>query len=152
MLVALERQPLLWPEPDLPLAPSPDHAARTAQTLPPTGDSLRTTESYSASKATAPRISLDDIEAQIVAQHFMVVADALVALGIGLDPTPAEERLTLCILTLENGFAVVGKSAPLSAANFDAEKGRRFAYEDAIRQIWPLMAYAQLDRSPTSAA
>jgi hypothetical protein len=33
----------------------------------------------------------------------------------------------------------------MSAANFDAAKGRQFAYEDAVRQMWPLEAYARLE-------
>jgi hypothetical protein len=36
----------------------------------------------------------------------------------------------------------VGKSAPANAENFDAEVGKQLAYEDAIRQLWPLLGYA----------
>lgn len=54
--------------------------------------------------------------------------------------------LTFCVLVLRNGFTVVGKSACVSAENFDAELGRKIAREDAINQLWPLMGYALADR------
>src|SRR3546814_10183179 len=56
------------------------------------------------------------------------------------------DKMTLCSLVLQNGFAVIGKSAPASPENFDAEKGRLFAYEDAIKQLWPLEGYALRER------
>jgi hypothetical protein len=41
---------------------------------------------------------------------------------------------------------VIGKSAPASPENFNAELGKKFAYEDAVRQLWPLMGFALRDR------
>jgi hypothetical protein len=49
--------------------------------------------------------------------------------------------LTLCVLTLRNGFTVVGKSACASPANFNQEIGQQVARGDAVRQIWPLLGY-----------
>jgi hypothetical protein len=54
--------------------------------------------------------------------------------------------LSLCLLIMENGFVLVGKSAPASAANFNAELGKKLAYEDCIRQLWPLEGYALRSR------
>jgi len=122
-----------------PLSPSPD------QTLPRAGDSLRVTEAYSASKSTAPRISLDMIEAYIADIRYLNLGDAIERVGGGA--TGPHFRVTVCILTMRNDFVVIGKSAPMDPANFDHAKGRRFAYEDAIRQLWPLMAFAALDRA-----
>ena len=51
--------------------------------------------------------------------------------------------LTVCLIILRNGFCVIGKSAPADPNNFNVELGRKFAREDAIRQIWPLMGYAK---------
>ena len=48
---------------------------------------------------------------------------------------------TVCALTLQNGYIVVGKSAPASPENFNAELGRKIAREDARRQIWALEGY-----------
>ena len=50
--------------------------------------------------------------------------------------------LTVCCLTLLNGFTVVGESACASPANFDAELGQQIAREDAKRKVWALEGYA----------
>jgi hypothetical protein len=47
---------------------------------------------------------------------------------------------------MKNGFIVIGHSAPASPENFNAELGRKFAYENAIRQLWPLMGFALRER------
>lgn len=106
-------------------------------------DTLKATDEYSAAKATAPRVSLADMEGKIIGEHYFTAGDALVAM-YGAPPIAAEplNLLTICILVMRNGFTVIGKSAPASPENFDAEKGRRFAYEDAIKQLWPLEGYA----------
>ena len=49
--------------------------------------------------------------------------------------------MTIAVVTLENGFVVLGKSAPADPANFDEKVGQTFATEDAIRQIWQLEGY-----------
>lgn len=110
-------------------------------------DSLQETERASAAIATAPRISLATLEASIREKYF-VMGDVAVALGDGEgDPRPKDYNdplkiMTICVLVLRNGFVVVGKSAPMSPENFNADLQRKFAYEDAIRQMWPLAAYA----------
>ena len=49
--------------------------------------------------------------------------------------------LMICIITLANGFYVVGKSAPADPRNFVREVGERYAYDDAFRAIWQLEGY-----------
>lgn len=49
--------------------------------------------------------------------------------------------VTVCALRLRNGYHVVGHSACASVHNFDEELGRKIAYEEAKRQIWPLEGY-----------
>lgn len=109
--------------------------------------SLQTTDELGAKGATHPRVALADIEAAIAGENWFTAGDAAAALG-----QPAHDSmslLTLCIITMRNGFVVIGKSAPASPENFDAEKGRVFAREDAIRQLWPLMGFALRDRLST---
>jgi hypothetical protein len=119
-------------------------ATPASQVLPTAGDSLATTEAYAAKGATGFRITVPEIEKRIVSTTFLNLGDAVERSG--LNGTASEHRTTLCSLTLDNGFVVIGKSAPVDPQNFDAAKGRRFAYEDAFRQLWPLLAYAWLDR------
>jgi Phage protein (N4 Gp49/phage Sf6 gene 66) family len=95
--------------------------------------SLAATDAASAAVAVAPRVTLADIEAKIVDRYYFTGAD----IGGG----DALSVLTICILVMRNGFTVIGKAAPASPENFNAQLGRDFAYEDAVRQIWPLEGY-----------
>lgn len=54
--------------------------------------------------------------------------------------------LNVAILRLDNGFYLVGKSAPVDASNYNAEYGRALAYDDALRQAWPLLAFSHLEK------
>jgi len=49
--------------------------------------------------------------------------------------------LTVCALTLRNGFVVTGESAAASPENFDEELGRKIARENARNKIWALEGY-----------
>lgn len=49
--------------------------------------------------------------------------------------------LTICVMNLENGFSVRGESACADPAMFNAELGRKLAYEDAFRKVWALEGY-----------
>lgn len=107
-------------------------------------DSLNASEALSAKGATHPRVSLADMNGAIASEHYGNAGE----LFIGSDPHPAHplDLMTICVLTLKNGFTVLGKSAPASPENFDPEKGKTFAREDAIRQLWPLMGFSLRDR------
>lgn len=49
--------------------------------------------------------------------------------------------LTVCALTLRNGYHVTGESAAASPANFDEELGRKIARKNARDRIWALEGY-----------
>jgi hypothetical protein len=49
--------------------------------------------------------------------------------------------VTVCALTLRNGYVVVAHSASASPENFDAAIGRRIARDRARDQIWQLEGY-----------
>ena len=105
-------------------------------------------------KATAPRITPADIEANIVSEHYFTARDGrrgAIQDGtyVGRErPTFGEsdlkrlDLLTFCVLVLRNGFTVTGESACASPENFNAEIGRKIARENAIEKCWPLMGYA----------
>lgn len=107
-------------------------------------NSLRATDDASAAVATAPRVALADIEAAISGRYDFTAGAALAAMNMPADA--ACDLFSICILRMKNGFMVIGKSAPASPENFNAELGRRFAYEDAIRQLWPLMGFSLRDQ------
>lgn len=55
-------------------------------------------------------------------------------------------RTTICQLTLANGYTVEGKSACVDIANFNQALGEKYAYEDAVRQVWQLEGYLLAER------
>ena len=50
--------------------------------------------------------------------------------------------VTVCCITLVNGFNVVGESACASPENFDVALGASIAYDNAKQKIWALEGYA----------
>jgi hypothetical protein len=108
-------------------------------------NSLQASENLAARGAPAPRVSLADIEQAIAGEYTTTLDKAYDGCPI-LAPM---KLMTLHTIVLKNGFVVLGKSAPVSAANFDADKGYQFARQDAIQQIWPLMGFALRDRMET---
>lgn len=50
-------------------------------------------------------------------------------------------EFTVCLLTLQNGFNVIGESACASPANFNKEIGEDIAYKKAVEKIWQLEGY-----------
>ena len=76
---------------------------------------------------TAPRLTPAQIDAQIVGEYFHVVPGS---------------TLTICVLTLQNGFTVTGESDAASPENFDEAIGRKIARDNARGKIWALEGYA----------
>lgn len=74
----------------------------------------------------APRLTPDLIDAVIADKAFHVFGRTC---------------LTVCCLTLDNGFSVTGESACASPENFDAEIGEKIAFEQARNKIWMLEGY-----------
>ena len=93
-------------------------------------DRLKDSDDAAAAVATAPRVTLEQMEADMASVEYHVFH------GI----------LTLCIVKMKNGFYLVGESAPASPENFNAELGRKFAYENAVKQLWKLEGYALRER------
>lgn len=103
---------------------------------------------------TAPRITPDDIEANIVSEHYFTAADGRRG-ALDNDTYVGREKpqegnadlkplelLTFCVLVLNNGFTVTGESACASPENFNAEIGNKIARTNAVNKVWPLMGYA----------
>lgn len=51
------------------------------------------------------------------------------------------ETTTVCAAHLASGFVVIGVSGCLNPADFDEQKGREIAEQDAINQLWKLQGY-----------
>lgn len=98
----------------------------------------------------APRITPDDVEANIASEHYFTAADGAYGAtrnATVVDPNYGERSkaalglLTFCVLVLKNGYTVHGASGVASPENFNAEIVRKVARENAVRKIWPLMGY-----------
>jgi len=74
----------------------------------------------------APRLSPTHINEQIVSEAYFTFPGT---------------TLTVCCLTLRNGFQVVGESAAASIENFDEVIGKRIAKDKARDKIWQLEGY-----------
>ncbi len=75
---------------------------------------------------TGPRLNLDRINNTIVDTYYHRVPGT---------------TLTICVLTLKNGYQVVGESASVSKENFREKIGRQIAFEKARDKVWALEGY-----------
>lgn len=75
---------------------------------------------------TAPRITPERLEEVIVSEQYHVFPNT---------------TFTACLLTLQNGYTVLGESACASPQNFNAELGRKIARDNAKNKIWQLEGY-----------
>ena len=72
------------------------------------------------------KVTLEGIKAKIKGETYLVLPDG---------------RTTLCQLTLENGYTINGYSACVDESEFNRDLGRKYAFESALSQIWPLEGY-----------
>ena len=80
---------------------------------------------------TAKRITPDMLDAEIAAEDYHVFPGSC---------------LTVCCLTLRNGFTVTGESACASPENFNAEIGQKIARSNAREKLWPLLGFRLRDQ------
>ena len=106
---------------------------------------------------TAPRVTSEDIEANIASEHYFTAAKGAYGDGpwargetgpFGEEGRKADalDLLTFCVLVLRNGFTVTGESACVSPENFDAEVGRKIARQSAVQKVWTLLGFALKER------
>lgn len=78
------------------------------------------------------KITLETIESKIINEVYHVFHGTTV---------------TVCLLTLENGYHAIGQSACVDPKEFDVALGRKYAREDAINKIWALEGYLAMQNS-----
>jgi len=49
--------------------------------------------------------------------------------------------VTICQLTLDNGYSVRGESACVDPTNYNEDIGKHYAYADAFKKLWPLFGF-----------
>jgi hypothetical protein len=75
-------------------------------------------------------LTIEDIEGKIVKEEYAFYGN----------------KLTVCVLTLKNGFILSETAGCVDPANFDEEIGKRIARQNAINKIWELEGYLLQER------
>lgn len=83
----------------------------------------------------APRLNPDLIDSKIVKEEYYVFPGT---------------TLTVCCLTLKNGYNVTGESAAVSPENFNEAVGQQIARWNAREKIWALEGYLLRERLASS--
>jgi hypothetical protein len=106
-------------------------------------------ERIAAAGLTAPRVTPQQVDDQIVSEHYFTARDGVFGAGyLGnasdnlVSASSPLALLTFCVLVLRNGFVLTGESACASPENFNAAIGREIARRNARDKIWSLEGYA----------
>lgn len=54
--------------------------------------------------------------------------------------------VTICAVTLDNGFTLIGKSACVYENSFNQELGEELAAQDALNQLGPFIGFRECDK------
>ena len=85
---------------------------------------------------TGQKVTREQMEARIVDTVFIRIADTV----------------TLCSLTLDNGYSVRGESACVDPANYNQEIGEKLARDQAFSKLWPLFGFLLAESRFTATA
>jgi hypothetical protein len=83
-------------------------------------------DSSHGGEAQSPMITQEHIDGLIAGADFYVFPGTTV---------------TVCLLRLDNGFSVIGKSACVHSDNFNKAVGRKIAMQHARDKLWQLEGY-----------
>ena len=72
------------------------------------------------------RVTVSDMQAKVKSSTYTRLPDS---------------TTTVCQITLENGYTLIGTSACVDPANFNQALGEKYAYEKAFNQLWDLEGY-----------
>lgn len=79
----------------------------------------------------AERITPEYMKSRIVTSAFQRVTDTM----------------TLCIITLDNGYYVTGESACVNPENYKQEIGEKISYDNAFNKLWPLFGFLLAEKN-----
>jgi hypothetical protein len=90
-----------------------------------------------------PKLNGDELQAAIAAQPFPKVTKASIEAKIEKVDyiVLPDSTVTLCNITMKNGYSVRGESACVDPRNFNIEIGKGLAYKQAFDHLWPLEGY-----------
>ena len=76
---------------------------------------------------TGKRVTMEHLESLVVNEEY-------------IRPSTAQ-TLTICVITLKNGFSLVGESACADPADYSRLLGEKLARANALNKAWPLEGY-----------
>lgn len=82
----------------------------------------------------APRITEEDVNDFVASEVYFTAGKAAEALNLPLGKEA--QCMTICVMTLKNGFVVTGESACASPENFNMGIGQQIARRNAISKAW----------------
>ena len=78
----------------------------------------------------APRVTEADVNNAIKKVEYVVLPD---------------DRTTVAVVTLDNGYTVRGEASCVCVENFDKALGEQYALQDAKSKVWPLLGFRLAD-------
>lgn len=87
------------------------------------------------------KVTEGDLENEILGTDFLNVGQA-----VGAISGHPLHNLTLCFLTLKNGYTVMGQSACVDSKNYRKDIGEQYARIDAVKKLWPLLGFRLADK------
>ena len=89
------------------------------------------------------KVTIEQIEARIEQKYFFNLGKAITAEcpDAPIEHVEKTSLTTVCVLILNNGFVIQGKSACVDPRNYDEMTGQLYAYEDAVDKLWELEGY-----------
>ncbi|CCG40153.1 Gp49 family protein [Magnetospirillum molischianum] len=90
-------------------------------------------EGLDAAIAATPgeKVTKEHIESRIAKTDFLVLPGTTV---------------TICSITLDNGYSVRGESACVDPTNYRHEISEKIAFDNAFNQLWPLFGFLLAER------
>jgi Phage protein (N4 Gp49/phage Sf6 gene 66) family len=103
-----------------------------------TKPSLLTNEELDKALAASPaeRVTKEYMESRIASTDFTRLAGTV----------------TICSITLDNGYSVRGESACVNPENYNQQIGEKIAYDQAFGKLWPLFGFLLAEKNKLAAA
>jgi hypothetical protein len=79
------------------------------------------------------KITLDEIKSKITNAEYMFPDSC--------------KRMTIAVVTMENGFAISGQACATNIEDFSKEMGQKVALDDAIKRLWGALTYCSFEES-----
>lgn len=71
-------------------------------------------------------LNIDDLQKKIRDTQYQRIGDT---------------TMTICVITMQNGYTVLGKSACVDPLKYSQALGEKYAFEDALDKVWDLEGY-----------